>query len=260
MLKSSVIEFESGSGARIPILYEDRAVIAIDKPAGWMLAPTNWQRTQRNLQAAIESSIAASDFWARCRNLRYLRFVHRLDAETSGILLLAKSPGALKVLGGLFESRSVEKTYLAVVVGRPQQTSWTCELKLAPDPVRHDRVIVDAKNGKSAETSFSVRQAHPGGGLPLTLVEVRPMTGRTHQIRVHLAASGHPVVGDRLYGNMKVHSGASGEFPLGLRAVRLAYVDPFTRKRVCITADSKAFLRHFGFAIIAEAEQHKFER
>ena len=74
----------------IPILFEDRAVVAIDKPAGWMLVPFSWQKTSRNLQAAISSSIAAGDFWARSRGLKFLRHVHRLDSDTSGVLLLAK--------------------------------------------------------------------------------------------------------------------------------------------------------------------------
>jgi 23S rRNA pseudouridine1911/1915/1917 synthase len=95
--------------APIPILYEDRAVLAIDKPRGWMLVPFSRQRTGRNLQAALASSIAAKDFWARSRNLKFLRFVHRLDAETTGILLCAKSPGAVRTYGELFESRRMEK-------------------------------------------------------------------------------------------------------------------------------------------------------
>src|SRR6266568_3166767 len=99
---------------RIAILYEDRSVLAIDKPRDWMLVPFSWQKTNRNLQAALASSIAAGDFWARSRGLRFLKFVHRLDAETTGILLLAKSPGAVTTYGSLFESREMDKTYLAV--------------------------------------------------------------------------------------------------------------------------------------------------
>src|SRR5947208_6840747 len=110
----------------IAILYEDRSVIAIDKPRDWMLAPFSWQKTNRNLQAALTSSITARDFWARSRNLKFLRFIHRLDAETTGILLLGKSPGAVTSYGRLFESRKMEKIYLAVVQGRPQETLWTC--------------------------------------------------------------------------------------------------------------------------------------
>src|SRR5215831_2735876 len=106
MAKPNFIELPTGE--TIPILYEDRSVLAIDKPRGWMLVPFSWQKTNRNLQAALTSSIAAGDFWARSRNLRYLRFVHRLDADTSGILLLAKSPGALRTYSELFESRRME--------------------------------------------------------------------------------------------------------------------------------------------------------
>src|SRR5947208_17094191 len=99
----------------IAILYEDRSVMAIDKPRGWMLVPFSWQKTDRNLQAALTSSITAGDFWARSRGLRFLRFVHRLDADTSGVLLLAKSPGAVTSFGAIFESRKMEKIYFAVV-------------------------------------------------------------------------------------------------------------------------------------------------
>ena len=94
---------ELTTGTRFDILYEDRSLIAIDKPAGWMLVPFNWQQTGLNLQAAIGSALGARLFWARSRNLKYLHHIHRLDAETTGILLLAKSPGALRSLGQLFE-------------------------------------------------------------------------------------------------------------------------------------------------------------
>jgi 23S rRNA-/tRNA-specific pseudouridylate synthase len=82
---------ELPTGEEIPVLYEDRSVLAIDKPRGWMLAPASWQKTGRNLQAALESSIRAGDFWARSRGLKFLRFVHRLDAGTSGVLLANSS-------------------------------------------------------------------------------------------------------------------------------------------------------------------------
>src|SRR5204863_8791986 len=106
---------ELPTGEIISILYEDRSVLAIDKPRGWMLVPFSWQKTSHNLQAALTSSIAAGDFWARSRNLKFLRFVHRLDAETTGVLLMAKSLGAVESYGELFESRKMEKIYLVVV-------------------------------------------------------------------------------------------------------------------------------------------------
>ena len=258
---------ELGEIERLDILYEDRSVIAIDKPCGWMLVPFSWQRTNRNLQAAITSSIAASDFWARSRNLKFLQHVHRLDAETTGILLFAKSRGAVDSFSDLFESRRMEKCYLAVVTGQPRETEWVCRDPLAPDPARIGRMKIDPCMGKEAETHFRVLQQLDGTAL----VEARPVTGRTHQIRVHLAASGCPVVGDDMYNKPRVQRAAAPKPPLpqpariaaskflpadsytlGLRAVYLAYQNPFDRRAVRIAAPTGEFVQAFGFAPLNE--------
>jgi 23S rRNA pseudouridine1911/1915/1917 synthase len=234
MGKPAFIEFSRRD--RIPILYEDRSILAIDKPPGWMLVPVTWQKTNRNLQAALLSSIAARDFWARSRNIKFLRYIHRLDAETSGILLFAKSMGALETFGDLFETRQMEKVYLAVTSTEPKQPAWTCRLSIAPDPKKIGRMIADT-HGKPAETEFRL-VASAGGKF---LIEARPYTGRTHQIRIHLAESGSPVIGDELYGRGE-------KIEMGLRAVKLGYHDPFTRKPVTIRAPVEGFLRTHGFA------------
>ena len=266
-MKPKLIELEE-AGISIPILYEDRSLLALDKPAGWMLAPDSWDRTGRNLQLALQSSLNARDFWARSRSLKFLRFIHRLDAETSGITLFAKSPGALRAYSEMFEDRRVEKYYLAVVHGLPKQREWICRFALGPDPcikgrmraAREERppaIMRDdfdpprrerrsQQDWKDAETRFRVIQT----AKDTALIEAQPLTGRTHQIRVHLASAGLPVVGDPLYG--KDPSVASkGRQRLALRAVRLACRDPFQGRRIFIEAPTAEFLQEFGFGKVA---------
>jgi len=239
---------ELADGTLIPILHEDRSVMAIDKPPGWMLVPHSWQKTNRNLQAAIVSSIAAGDYWARSRGVKFLRHVHRLDGETSGVLLFARSQGAVDSYGRLFESRQMEKRYLVVVQGTPKQAEWICREPIGPDAQQIGRMRVDRGEGKDAETHFKVLQA----GAKTSLLEARPVTGRTHQIRVHLLASGFPVVGDELYGTATGQAGGKknsrSQNRLGLRSVLLAYTDPFSKRHVKIEAPTEEFLREFGFA------------
>src|SRR5260370_42504790 len=95
---------ELSNGERFAILHEDRSVIALDKPRGWMLVPHSWQKTDRNLQAAVNSAIAERLFWARSRNLRYLRHVDRLDADPSGLLLFRNKRGAPRAVSDIFDS------------------------------------------------------------------------------------------------------------------------------------------------------------
>lgn len=244
MAKPNFIEL--GERLIIPILYEDRSVVAIDKPAGWLLAPDDWEQTSRNLQLAIISSIQGGEFWAKSRNLKFLRFVHRLDADTSGVLLFCKSQGAIAQYSQLFETRAVEKKYLAVVEGTPSEKSWSVRAKLGPEQGKPGKMKVDERAGKEAHTEFTVLQEQKG----FALLEVRPLTGRSHQIRVHAAHSGFPVVGDKLYGSRTM---PNKTFPLGLRASELRYQDPFSRKRVRISAPTEEFVKAFGFSPMKRA-------
>lgn len=230
-----------GRGLEIPILHEDRSVLAIDKPAGWILAPTDWDRTARNLPLALASSIRAGDFWARSRNLKSLRPIHRLDAETTGVLLFSRSAGGISVYSRLFESRTVRKVYYAVVEGMPPAREWVCQARLGPDPRQPGRMKVDPRQGKDAETQFFLEQQRDD----LALVRAQPVTGRTHQIRIHLLESGLKILGDAFYGSAQVSP--SRTYPMALRAAEINYADPFTRRSVRVLADMSAFFEAFGF-------------
>lgn len=232
---------ELAEEVRIPILYEDRSVLAIDKPAGWLIGPTSWDRALQNLQRAIDSSLAGREFWAKSRNLKFLKFVHRLDEATSGVLLFVKSPGAMGTYSGLFQTRAVKKQYLAVVEGEPQAEEWSCDLPV-DETDQPGRMRVDRQAGKPSLTHFRLL-AKSGGRA---LIEVEPVTGRTHQIRVHLEAQKLPIVGDELYGSGPTRLGGS-EFPMGLRAIELRYQDPFLKKPVRIRAPRAEFVQAFGF-------------
>ena len=234
MAKTDYVELPDGS--QVSILHEDRAVMAIDKPPGWMLGPEDEEHVRRNLHIALTLGIEAGAWWAKCRSLKFVRFIHRLDAPTTGVLLLAKSRGALAPYGKLFATRLVQKTYLAVTDGIPKQREWTCTLPLGPDPAMPGRHRVEPENGKESETRFKVLRELNGRAL----IEAYPLTGRTHQIRLHLLAAGCPVTGDILYG--KPHPAG-----LGLRAVELCYPDPFDRRPIRIRADRVGFETAFGF-------------
>lgn len=220
----------------MPVLFEDRDVLAIDKPAGWMLAPADWKSTRRNLLAALQEGVDAGAWWAKSRGLRFLRPVHRLDTETTGVLLLAKSPPALEFFSKLFAQRRMHKTYWALSRGRPDREEWSVQLALSERPDREGRIRPDPRHGRDAETTFRLRERVPGLGW----MECHPLTGRTHQIRVHLAESGCPILGDTLYGG---GPSPSPKWPLALRAMELRWEDR-GRERL-IRADGVEFLQAF---------------
>lgn len=169
----------------LTIVYEDDDCVAIDKPAGMPSAPT------RTAAAGTALEILRAHPGGQAGK-RSLWVVHRLDAATSGVLLFAKTRRAAAQLSEGFQKQLIRKTYIALVGGRPESTAGIIDLPLAS---LGGRAVV-SKDGRSASTAWRVLHA----GESTTRLELQPRSGRLHQLRVHLQAIGHPVVGDRLYG------------------------------------------------------------
>ena len=178
------------------MLYEDADLLALDKPSGLLSSPDRYDPNRPNLMKLLHAAILARKPWARERNLDYLANAHRLDFETSGVMLLAKSKPVLISLANLFGSEKPDKRYLALAQGVPATDRFEVDARLAPHPVKAGLIRVDPKHGKRSRTLFEVVERFSGW----TLVKCQPLTGRTHQIRVHLRHAGFPLVGDELYG------------------------------------------------------------
>ncbi len=180
----------------IPVLYEDEHLLAVNKPSGLLTSPDRYDPNRPNLMKLLHSGVAEGKVWAAERQLTYLMNAHRLDFETSGVLLLARNKAALVALANLFGSEKPLKRYAALVQGASREDRFEVAASLAPHPSRPGLVRVDPKRGKRAKTLFSVSERFSGW----TLLRCEPLTGRTHQIRAHLRSVALPIVGDSLYG------------------------------------------------------------
>jgi 23S rRNA pseudouridine1911/1915/1917 synthase len=174
------------------ILFEDGWLLVVDKPAGVLSQPAE---TAARGELAIEQQLLLA-LAVRDGRRPFLRLVHRLDRSTSGAVLFARRESALPPLAAAWRSGRVDRRYLAVVTGDPGFDTLAVDRPIARDPTHPWRFRVDDA-GRPARTSIRVVARHAGH---TALVECRLLTGRTHQVRVHLAAVGHPVAGDRLYG------------------------------------------------------------
>ncbi len=230
----------------MPVLFEDEHLLAIDKPSRLLTSPDRYDPQRPNLMKLLHAAIEAGKPWARQRGLTYLMNAHRLDFETSGIILLAKNKPALVALANLFGSEKPLKTYVALVHGNPVKDTFEVNAKLAPHPVKLGLIRVDEKNGKRSQTFFELLEKFNG----CSLIKCRPVTGRTHQIRVHLRQAGLPIVGDELYGGSQLLLSRlkadyhlkpnKTERPLidrvALHAAELKLIHPITSAEIAITA------------------------
>lgn len=218
----------------LTVLYEDDDVVAVDKPAGMVVHAGAGVHSGTLVNALLHRFGSLSRAGGELRP----GIVHRLDRFTSGVLLVAKTDAAHQRLAAQFAARKIEKTYLALVHGAVKLDRGRIEKPITRDPRQRTRMTARLARGRSAWTQYRVLRRFKG----FTFLEVRIGTGRTHQIRVHLASIGHPVAGDRLYGAPAKISGEPTLARFFLHAHRIRFEHPSTGQTVTVESPLPAEL------------------
>ena len=180
----------------IPVLFEDEHLFALDKPAGLLTSPDRWVPERPSLMALLHAAVAAAKPWACQRRLAYLANAHRLDLETSGVLLLAKDKPTLVALADQFGSEKPVRKYVTLVQGVPPDQSFAVAEKIGAQPLQPGRMRIDSRNGKKSRTEFAVLEKFSRWSL----VRCVPRMERPQQIPLHLSHAGFPVAGDEAHG------------------------------------------------------------
>jgi 23S rRNA pseudouridine1911/1915/1917 synthase len=209
----------------LDIRYEDRWLLVLNKPAGMVVHPAPGHAGGTLVNALLGYGIELSDLGGEFRP----GIVHRLDKETSGLLIIAKTNPCHLQLAAMFKEREIQRVYLALVAGRVPKRAGRITGPIGRHPRLRTKMAV-VNEGKPAVTDFRVLQYYPKH----TLVEVKLLTGRTHQIRVHFAQLGNPVVGDAVYGKKAQDKKYTGQM---LHARTLKFIHPILRKEISVTAE-----------------------
>jgi 23S rRNA pseudouridine1911/1915/1917 synthase len=228
----------------LAVVYEDGDIVVVDKPAGVAAHPTpGWTGP-----TVLEGLLGAGHQIATSGAAERQGIVHRLDANTTGLMVVAKSEHAYRVLKQAFREREVDKHYHALVQGHPDPLRGTIDAPIARHPSGDGRFAVVA-GGRPSVTHYDVLEAFRGASLAEIVLE----TGRTHQIRVHMAALRHPCVGDRLYGADPVFADRLGLTRQWLHAVRLGFAHPADGHRAEFSSEYPADLQHALDVLRAES-------
>ncbi len=211
----------------LAVVYEDPDLLIVDKPAGLVVHPAPGHESG----TLVNGLLARGDVYGGIAGTLRPGIVHRLDRDTSGLLMVAKNDAAQASLMAQLKARRVKKTYLALVLGSVSAAAGRIEAPIGRDPKHRTRMAV-VPDGRPAVTGYRVRERFAGW----TLLELDLVTGRTHQIRVHLAAIGHPVAGDPTYGTGTSRRGPEGLLRLFLHAWRLELQAPSDGHLVRVTA------------------------
>jgi len=196
------------------IIRSDEHIIVVNKPAGLSVLPDGWENNSSHLVKLLEEQFGK------------IYIVHRLDKVTSGVMIFARSADSHRILNKQFEKRDVEKIYHAIVEGNPKWDERVAKFSLRANVGKKHRTMVDDRNGKPSETRFKIIMRYPTA----TWIEAKPMTGRTHQVRVHAYALGHPLIGDILYSASQTDLITRP----ALHAKSLTFTHPATNERILI--------------------------
>ena len=221
----------------LQIVYEDDDLAVLDKAAGMVVHPGSGNESGTLVNALLARYPELADMMDDPDTEERLGIVHRLDRGTSGLLVVARNKPTLLALMRQFQERSVDKWYLALVEKRPKTNTGVVDAPIARDPRQRKRMAVQ-RNGKPAQTEFELLDDHFQGKR--ALLRLKLLTGRTHQIRVHLAFIGSPVVGDAVYGFRKQRLRLKRQF---LHAHELAFDHPVTGERLRFESELPVGLR-----------------